>query len=101
LRAEGVNGWKCVGWAIFSGVPQLLAAAPAYLAVVAFQQILPFAFGFAAGAMIFLVMSEMIPTSREEENQRISSALFGMAGFLMMMIIQTALLPILGLDVDL
>jgi ZIP family zinc transporter len=101
LRAEGVNGWKCVGWAIFSGVPQLLAAAPAYLAVVAFQQILPFAFGFAAGAMIFLVMSEMIPTSREEENQRISSALFGMAGFLIMMIIQTALLPILGLNVDL
>jgi ZIP family zinc transporter len=101
LRAEGVSGWKCVGWAIFSGIPQLIAAAPAYLAVVAFRQILPFAFGFAAGAMIFLVLMEMIPTSREEENQRISSALFGMAGFLIMMIIQTALIPILGLDVDL
>jgi len=101
LRSEGVSGWKCVAWAIFSGIPQLLAAAPAYLAVVAFRQILPLAFGFAAGAMIFLVLSEMIPTSREEENQRISSALFGMAGFLIMMMIQTALLPILGVNVDL
>jgi ZIP family zinc transporter len=101
LRSAGVSGWKCVGWAIVSGIPQLLAAAPAYLAVVAFRQILPLAFGFAAGAMIFLVLSEMIPTSREEENQRISSALFGMAGFLIMMVIQTALLPLLGLGVDL
>jgi len=100
LRSEGVSGWKCVGWAIISGVPQLIAAAPAYLAVVAFRQILPFAFGFAAGAMIFLVLSEMIPTSRDEENQRISSALFGMAGFLIMMIIQTALFPILSLNLD-
>jgi ZIP family zinc transporter len=100
LRAEGVSGWKCVGWATFSGIPQLLATAPAYLAVVTFQQILPFGFGFAAGAMIFLVMSEMIPTSRMEENQRVSSALFGTAGFLLMMLIQTVLLPIVGLEVD-
>ncbi len=101
FRAEGVSGWKCVGWAILSGVPQLLAAAPAYLAVVEFRQILPFGFGFAAGAMIFLVMSEMIPTSRMEENQRVSSAIFGTAGFLLMMLIQTALLPLIGLEVDL
>jgi ZIP family zinc transporter len=101
LRAEGVSGWKCIGWAIFSGLPQLLAAAPAYLAVVTFRQILPFGFGFAAGAMIFLVMSEMIPTSRMEENQRISSALFGTAGFLIMMLIQTILIPLVGLELDL
>jgi ZIP family zinc transporter len=101
LRAEGVSGWKCVGWAIFSGVPQLLAAAPAYLAVVSFRQILPFGFGFAAGAMIFLVMSEMIPTSRAEENQRVTSAVFGTAGFLLMMLIQVVLLPVIGLEVDL
>jgi ZIP family zinc transporter len=101
FRAEGVSGWKCVGWAVLSGLPQLLVAAPAYLAVVSFSQILPFGFGFAAGAMIFLVMSEMIPTSRAEENQRISSAVFGTAGFLLMMLIQTILLPIVGLTVDL
>ena len=89
LNAEGVSGWKCVGWAIFSGVPQLIAAIPAYLAVIAFRPILPYAFGFAAGAMLLLVLSEMIPESRSSEKQRLSSALAGMFGFLLMMVIQT------------
>ena len=92
LRAEGVSGWKCVGWAIFSGVPQLIAAVPAYLAVVAFRPVLPYAFGFAAGAMIFLVMSEMIPESRDSEKQRLSSAVAGMGGFLAMMVLQNILI---------
>ncbi|MBN2470883.1 MAG: ZIP family metal transporter [Anaerolineae bacterium] len=91
LRAEGVSGWKCVGWALISGVPQLIAAVPAYLAVMAFRPVLPYAFGFAAGAMIFLVMSEMIPESRANEMQRLSSAAAGMAGFLLMMVLQNVL----------
>lgn len=91
LRAEGVSGWKCVFWAIFSGIPQLIACVPAYLAVQAFRPVLPYAFGFAAGAMIFLVMSEMIPQSRASEMQRLSSALAGMGGFLAMMVLQNVL----------
>lgn len=91
LRAEGVSGWKCVGWAVFSGVPQLIAAVPAYLAVVSFRPLLPYAFGFAAGAMILLVLSEMIPESRASQSQRLGSAVAGMAGFLVMMILQTVL----------
>jgi ZIP family zinc transporter len=70
LNAEGVSGWKCV-------------------AVRAFRPILPYAFGFAAGAMLLLVLSEMIPESRSSEKQRLSSALAGMFGFLLMMVIQT------------
>jgi ZIP family zinc transporter len=92
LRAEGVSGWKCVGWSIFSSVPQPLAAIPAYLAVVAFRPILPFAFGLAAGAMIFLVLSEMIPESRADARQRLTSASAGMGGFLAMMLLQNVLL---------
>ncbi len=91
LRAEGVAPWKCVGWAIFSGTPQLIAAIPAFLAVVAFRPILPYAFGFAAGAMILLVLSEMIPESRADERQRLSSAVAGMGGFLAMMVLQNLL----------
>lgn len=91
LNAEGVSGWKCVGWAIFSGVPQVIAAVPAYLAMQAFRPILPYAFGFAAGAMILLVMSEMIPESRATETERLSSASAGIFGFLGMMLIQIVL----------
>ena len=91
LRAEGVSGWKCVGWSIFSSLPQPLAAVPAYLAVVAFRPVLPFAFGLAAGAMIFLVLSEMIPESRADGTQRLSSATAGMGGYLLMMMLQNVL----------
>ena len=91
LRAEGVSGWKCVGWAFFSGIPQVLAAIPAYLAVIRFRPLLPYAFGFAAGAMIYLVMGEMIPESRANEHQRRTSATAGMVGFLVMMALQTVL----------
>jgi ZIP family zinc transporter len=93
LRAEGVSGWKCVGWAIFSSLPQPIATIPAYLAVVAFRPFLPFAFGLAAGAMFFLVLSEMIPESRATEAQRNASALAGMTGFLVMMALQN-LMPV-------
>jgi zinc transporter ZupT len=86
-----VSGWRCVGWAIFSGVPQLIAAVPAFIAVQAFRPILPYAFGLAAGAMIFLVLSEMIPESRADETQRRSSAVAGMIGFLAMMALQNIL----------
>ncbi len=66
----------------------MIAAVPAYLAVIAFRPLLPYAFGFAAGAMIFLVLSEMIPESRNTERQRLASASAGMAGFLAMMLLQ-------------
>ena len=91
LSAKGVSGWRCVGWSIFSSLPQPIAAIPAYLAVVAFRAFLPFALGLAAGAMFFLVLSEMIPESRANEEQRQASALAGMAGFLGMMLLQNAL----------
>jgi ZIP family zinc transporter len=88
LRAEGVSGWKCVMWSIISSLPQPFAVIPAYLAVVFFRPILPFAFGFAAGAMFFLVLSEMIPESLTSHVKRQTSALAGMFGFIAMMLIQ-------------
>lgn len=91
LRAEGVSGWRCVLWSIFSSLPQPIAAIPAYLAVQAFRPVLPFAFGLAAGAMFFLVLSEMIPESRADEGQRLSSALATMVGFLALMVLQNVL----------
>jgi ZIP family zinc transporter len=91
LRAEGVSGWKCVGWAIFSSLPQPIAAIPAFLAVQAFRPVLSFGFGLAAGAMFFLVLSEMIPESRANEGQRLSSALATMVGFLALMVLQNVM----------
>ncbi|AZH25509.1 ZIP family metal transporter [Haloplanus aerogenes] len=61
LRTLGVSEWKMVWWAVFSSLPQPLGAVIAYLFVRIARELLPAGFGFAAGAMIYLVVTEFIP----------------------------------------
>jgi ZIP family zinc transporter len=61
LRSMGVSEWRMVWWAVFSSLPQPIGAAIAYYFVTLAKQFLPFGFGFAAGAMIYLVLTEFIP----------------------------------------
>ncbi len=61
LKTLGVSRWKLVWWAVFSSLPQPIGAVIAFAFVVVARQFLPFGFGFAAGAMIYLVLAEFIP----------------------------------------
>lgn len=61
LRAMGVSEWRMVWWAVFSSLPQPVGAVIAFAFVRVARDALPFGFGFAAGAMIYLVLSEFIP----------------------------------------
>lgn len=61
LRPQGVPVWKCAVWSIFSSLPQPLMAVPAFLFVEAFTPALPYGLGFAAGAMVFMVLVELLP----------------------------------------
>jgi ZIP family zinc transporter len=61
LRTLGVSEWKMVWWAVFSSLPQPIGAVIAFLFVRVARQFLPVGFGFAAGAMIYLVVTEFIP----------------------------------------
>lgn len=90
LAAEGFSGWACIGWSIFTSLPQPLLAVPSALAVAAFQPLVPGGFGFAAGAMGFLVFSEMIPEAMERSGRMNTSAAV-LAGFLFMMLLQNVL----------
>lgn len=63
LRAQGVSVPACAGYAVLTSVPQPVAAVPAFLLVSTFQGLLPVSLGFAGGAMIFLVASELLPES--------------------------------------
>ncbi|MFD1646381.1 ZIP family metal transporter [Haloarchaeobius litoreus] len=65
LRAMGVGRWRMVGAAIFSSLPQPIGAVIAFAFVRSAREFLPFGFGFAAGAMVFLVLSEFIPEALE------------------------------------
>jgi ZIP family zinc transporter len=65
LQAMGVSKWRMVWWAIFSSLPQPIGAVIAFYFVRLARQFLPFGFGFAAGAMIYLVLTEFIPEALE------------------------------------
>ena len=65
LRAMGVGRWRMVGAAVFSSLPQPIGAVIAFAFVRSAREFLPFGFGFAAGAMVFLVLTEFIPEALE------------------------------------
>lgn len=61
LHPRGVSAWRCAGWSVFSSLPQPLMAVPAFLFVERFTSALPYGVGFAAGAMVFMVLVELLP----------------------------------------
>jgi zinc transporter ZupT len=65
LRPQGVSVARCAAWSVFSSLPQPLMAVPAFLFVETFRVALPYGLGFAAGAMIFMVLVELLPEAYE------------------------------------
>jgi zinc transporter, ZIP family len=61
LRPRGVSVPGCAAWSVFSSLPQPLMAVPAYLFVERVRPALPYGIGFAAGAMVFMVLVELLP----------------------------------------
>lgn len=70
MRPQGASLLACAWWSFFSSVPQPLAAVPAYLFVERFARTLPYGLGFAAGAMVFMVLVELLPEAYEQETPR-------------------------------
>jgi ZIP family zinc transporter len=66
LRPRGASFAACVGWSIFSSSPQPITAVPAFLFVDRFASVLPYGLGFAAGAMVFMVLVELLPEAYEQ-----------------------------------
>jgi ZIP family zinc transporter len=65
LHEHGARRWKLVGVAVFTSVPQPIGAVVAYLFVQLARTVLPFGFGFAGGAMVYLVLHDFVPEARE------------------------------------
>jgi ZIP family zinc transporter len=85
LRANGASMVKCAAYAVLTSLPQPVVAVPAFLLVSVFQPLLPGSLGFAAGAMVYLVISEMIPESLAvcsawETGWGMAAGVAGMAG---------------------
>jgi len=65
LQSMGVSRPKMVWWAVFSSLPQPIGAVLAFAFVRVARDFLPVGFGFAAGAMVYLVLTEFIPEALE------------------------------------
>lgn len=64
LVPRGVSIPAAAGWAVVSSLPQPLLAVPAFLFIQVFAPVLPVGLGLAAGAMLWMVASDLLPEAR-------------------------------------
>jgi len=86
LRREGLSVFKSFWYGQLSGVVEPIASVLGALTVTASHAILPYALGFAAGAMIYVTVEELIPESQRSGNTDLAT-LGLMLGFTTMMIL--------------
>ncbi|MFB6098557.1 MAG: ZIP family metal transporter [Salinibacter sp.] len=90
LRGEGVSQLKSFWYGQLSGVVEPLSAALGAAAVLSVRPMLPYALALAAGAMIYVVVEELIPESQRHRNTDLAT-LGVMGGFAIMMILDVSL----------
>ncbi|SDR81084.1 zinc transporter, ZIP family [Gillisia sp. Hel1_33_143] len=90
LRRQGFSRWKSFNYGQLSAIVEPMAAVLGAWAVMTFQPILPYALAFAAGAMIFVVVEEVIPESQQDKYTDIATLGF-IGGFILMMSLDVAL----------
>lgn len=92
LRREGLSRWKCFMYGQASGLVEPMAGVIGALLVSSVQSILPYALSFAAGAMIYVVVEELIPSAQAGDHTNTHFATVGcILGFAVMMILDVAL----------
>ena len=90
LRRSGVSRRKAFFYGQLSAVVEPIAGVIGAAAVLVFQPILPYALAFAAGAMIYVVIEEVVPETQRDKHTD-TAALGFIGGFLVMMILDVAL----------
>ena len=90
LKRDGFSCKKAFFYGQLSGVVEPISGVIGALLVLKVRNILPFLLSFAAGAMIYVVIEELIPESQSNKKKELM-ALFTIIGFSMMMILDVAL----------
>lgn len=90
LRREGMKRWKAFNYGQLSAIVEPMAGVIGALAVIYVQPMLPYALAFAAGAMVFVVVEELIPESHHYGNADIAT-MGAILGFAVMMTLDVAL----------
>ena len=90
LRREGFSRLKSFWYGQLSGMVEPVAGVIGAAAVILIKPVLPYALAFAAGAMIYVVVEELIPESQLEKNTDVAT-MGAMGGFAVMMTLDVAL----------
>jgi ZIP family zinc transporter len=90
LRREGFSRLKSFWYGQASGMVEPIAGVLGAAAVIFIKPVLPYALAFAAGAMIYVVVEELIPESQLEKNTDVAT-IGAMVGFAVMMTLDVAL----------
>ena len=90
LHGSGMGKGKALGMGILSGVVEPLGAGVTLLCAVLITPALPWFLSFAAGAMLFVVVEELIPEMADGPKTKVGAVSFA-AGFLLMMILDVTL----------
>src|SRR6056300_1223512 len=90
MRRHGVSRFKSFWYGQLSAIVEPIAAVVGAIAVSFFTPLLPYALAFAAGAMIFVVVEEVIPETQQDKYTDIATLGF-IGGFIVMMILDVAL----------
>jgi ZIP family zinc transporter len=91
LRREGFGRWRAFVYGQASGIVEPMAGVLGAALVLIARPILPYALAFAAGAMIYVVVEELIPESQASEEATDVATIGAMLGFALMMSLDVAL----------
>lgn len=90
LRGQGASRFRSFWYGQLSAIVEPFAAVIGAAAVLTFQPILPYALAFAAGAMIYVVVEELIPESHYHDHADMATV-GTLVGFIVMMVLDVAL----------
>nr|XP_012998031.1 zinc transporter ZIP11 isoform X2 [Cavia porcellus] len=90
LRGAGFSTWRAFWYGQLSGMVEPLAGAFGAFAVVLAEPILPYALAFAAGAMVYVVIDDIIPEAQLSGNGKLASWTY-ILGFVVMMSLDVGL----------
>ena len=90
LKSQGMKRSRAFGYGVASGIVEPIGAIGTILLASFVVPVLPYLLAFAAGAMLYVVVEELIPEMSEGEHSNLGTIFFGV-GFTLMMVLDVAL----------